>query len=79
MNGLRARLQADLGEAHRLSVERGQLACVYLLMGELEKAVGHLEPLLKIPYTLSPGWLKIDPNFDPLRGHPRFVRLVNAQ
>jgi len=24
----------------------------------------------------SPGWLKIDPNFDPLRGKPRFQRLV---
>jgi hypothetical protein len=23
------------------------------------------QPLLKIPYYLSPGWLKIDPNFDP--------------
>jgi hypothetical protein len=47
-------------------------------MGELEKAVGHLEPLLKMPYYLSPGWLKIDPNFAPLRGNPRFQRLVNG-
>ena len=53
-----------------------QLARIYLLGGEPEKALENLEPLLKIPYFLSPGWLKIDPNFDPLRGNPRFERLV---
>ena len=53
-----------------------QLARIYLLVGEPEKALENLEPLLKIPYFLSPGWLKIDPNFDPLRGNPRFERLV---
>ena len=53
-----------------------QLARIYILVGEPEKALDQLEPLLKIPYYLSPGWLKIDPNFDPLRGNPRFERLV---
>jgi hypothetical protein len=37
-----------------------------------------LEPLLKIPYYLSPGWLKIDPTFDPLPKHPRFQKLVEG-
>jgi eukaryotic-like serine/threonine-protein kinase len=55
-----------------------QLARIYLLVGEPEKALDQLEPLLKMPYYLSPGWLKIDPNFAPLRGNPRFQRLVNA-
>jgi tetratricopeptide (TPR) repeat protein len=53
-----------------------QLARVYILVGEQEKALDVLEPLLKVPYVLSPGWLRIDPNFDPLRKNPRFQKLV---
>jgi TolB-like protein len=53
-----------------------QLVRIYILVGEPEKALDQLEPLLKIPYILSPGWLKIDPNFDPLRKNPRFQKLV---
>ena len=53
-----------------------QLVRIYILVGEPEKALDQLESLLKIPYYLSPGWLKIDPNFDPLRKNPRFQKLV---
>jgi tetratricopeptide (TPR) repeat protein len=53
-----------------------QLARIYILVGEPEKALDQLESLLKIPYYLSPGWLRIDPNFAPLRTNPRFQRLV---
>jgi TolB-like protein/Tfp pilus assembly protein PilF len=52
------------------------LARIYTLAGDHEKALDHLEPLLEIPYILSPGWLKIDPHFDPLRKNPRFLKLV---
>ena len=53
-----------------------QQARIYMLVGDPEKALDKLEPLLKIPYFLSPGWLRIDPNFDTLRKNPRFQKLV---
>jgi serine/threonine protein kinase/TolB-like protein len=53
-----------------------RLVQIYTLVGEPEKAIDTLEPLLKFPYELSPAWLSIDPNFDPLRKNPRFQRLV---
>ena len=52
------------------------LARTCVLVGEPEKAIDQLEALLKMPYYLSPGWLRIDPSFAPLRGNPRFDRLV---
>jgi hypothetical protein len=53
-----------------------QLARIYTLVGEPGKAIDTLEPLLRIPYFLSPRWLRIDPNFDPLRANPRFRKLA---
>jgi hypothetical protein len=55
---------------------RHQLIRIYIVTGEHEKALDLLEPLLKVPYHLSPGWLRIDPNFAPLKGNPRFERLI---
>jgi tetratricopeptide (TPR) repeat protein len=55
-----------------------QLVRIYILVGEPDKALDQLEPLLRIPYYLSPGWLRIDPTFDPIRKHPRFQRLLDG-
>ncbi|HEX7253290.1 MAG TPA: protein kinase [Thermoanaerobaculia bacterium] len=52
------------------------LARIYTLVGEPEKAIDKLEPLLKIPCWLSPAMLRIDHYYDSLRGNPRFQKLV---
>ena len=53
-----------------------QLARIYILTGNQNKAMDQLESLLKTNYYLSPAWLRIDPNFAPLKGNPRFERLI---
>jgi hypothetical protein len=53
-----------------------QLVRIYLLTGEPDQALDQLEPLLRIPFYLSTGWLRLDPTFDPVRANPRFQRLV---
>jgi serine/threonine-protein kinase len=53
-----------------------QLARTYIMLGEPERALDLIEPLLRANYYLTPGWLRVDPMFDPLRGNPRFERLT---
>jgi serine/threonine-protein kinase len=55
-----------------------QVVRIYIETGEPEKALDRLEPLLKMPYYLSPGWLRVDPGFDPLRKNPRFQKLIEG-
>jgi serine/threonine-protein kinase len=72
-------LQPIASDAQTGTYLQHQLVRIYILVGEPNKALDRLEPLLKIPYYLSPGWLKIDPTFVPLRGNPRFQQLVASK
>jgi DNA-binding SARP family transcriptional activator/TolB-like protein/Tfp pilus assembly protein PilF len=53
-----------------------QLVRIYLLTGEPDQALDQLEPLLRMPFYLSPGWLRLDPTFGPVRPTERFRRLI---
>ncbi len=55
------------------------MARIYLMTGEPAKALDMLEPLLKMPYFLSPGWLRIDPTWASLKGNARFERLIASR
>jgi hypothetical protein len=46
------------------------------VLGEHEKALDRLEPLLEMLSYLFPGWLATDPNFAPLNGNARYERLL---
>jgi TolB-like protein/Tfp pilus assembly protein PilF len=52
------------------------LARIYGRARQPEKALDRLEHLLRIPFYVTPAWLRIDPEWRSLRGHPRFQKLV---
>ena len=57
----------------------GYLARVYVMAGRPEQAIAILERLSRIPTWVSPAELRVDPIWEPLRGHPRFQRLTGAE
>ena len=52
------------------------LAIIYAWTGEKDLAFEQLTIAAKIPCTLSYGELRLHPYWDPLRGDPRFDKVV---
>jgi len=52
------------------------LGVIYAWCGEKDLAIQQIAATLQIPSTLSYGNLKLHPYWDPLRGDPRFEKIV---
>ncbi len=63
-------------EAWRGANRVEDLAVIYTMVGEYDAAIDQLELLLAVPSPMSVPMLRIDPTWNPLRGHPRFQALL---
>jgi len=52
------------------------LAQIYTWTGEKDRAIEQIAAVERVPNTLSYGLLKLHPYWDPLRGDPRFEKIV---
>ena len=52
------------------------LAQIYAWTGEKDRAIEQIATVERAPSTLSYGFLKLHPYWDPLRGDPRFEKIV---
>jgi serine/threonine-protein kinase len=53
-----------------------KLAVIYAQAGQSDRAIELLTDLVAIPNGPTPGTLRIEPEWDPLRGDPRFEKLL---
>ncbi len=64
-------------EAYRGALRATDLAQVYTMVGEYDKAFDLIDQLLSIPGELSIPLLRIDPIWTPLRSQSRFQKLLD--
>jgi serine/threonine-protein kinase len=57
-------------------VREWELVRILLLLEEHDTALDHIEHLLSVPSKISVQFLKITPEIDPLRDHPRFKQIL---
>jgi len=66
-------LKQDVVDGAELMIN---LALIYTWTGEKDRAFEQLAKVVRIPSNLSYGLLKLHPQWDPLRGDPRFEPLL---
>ena len=54
-----------------------ELTQSYIMLGEYDAALDHIDHLLSIPSLYSVPILEITPVVDPLRDHPRFKEILS--
>jgi hypothetical protein len=54
------------------------LAAIYAQVGEHDLALEQLATLVEVPNGPTPGTLRVEPEWDPLRGDPRFDKIITA-
>ena len=58
-----------LGELH-------DLAIIYTMVGEYDRALEQLDKLLSVPSWITPAWINMDIRFAPLKSHPGLKKLL---
>jgi hypothetical protein len=52
------------------------MALVQLNAGNIDAALDYLEQVMSIPSNYSTAWVELDPQWEPVRDHPRYKEIM---